>query len=94
MSNPNVYWAVRESRHENPPIYHIPDSARWSVFAVVDVARAIMADLPIRNGPNGPIDSVEPIQLKSAPDGRITIVMWRWSGSTGEWVRGSPGPSR
>ena len=89
MFDPNVYWAVLEIRDDRPPIYHIPESGRWSAFAAVDVARAIMKHRPLRPGPNGPIDIVDivdTVRLKADPDGRASTVRWRWSMSQGEWT--------
>jgi hypothetical protein len=77
-------WYVVEQRDDLPAIFHRPDIGLWSVFAAVDVARAIMDRLPIRPGPNGPIDSVEPVQLRSDPPADRTL-RWSWSYSRGEW---------
>lgn len=55
-----VRWAVLEERDGARPVYHVPDVGSWTTFSAVDVARTITAGWPVRPGPNGPIDMVEP----------------------------------
>lgn len=86
LTGPTTYrWLVAERRHEMPTIYHMPDSGMWSVYNAVDVARHIAARNPCRPGPNGPIDSVEPVQAARPPS---SVVLWHFAPSGAGWRRG------